>query len=155
MLKLDHCWFNVHNCLFHESTIDKIMHSKNTGVKRDPVRVHWGHTQSGSTMSRKFVNLPRNMTQNWVNLTPLFGKSAKSWSKLWVNFDAELSMSPVDPFPGHTDLGFFFVFFFFLECGAGLGIRSPTKVPLASRPNFTHWRQPRVLINSHVGVHKQ
>ena len=34
---------------------------------------------SGSTMTRKSVSLTRNMTQSWVNLTPLFVKSAESW----------------------------------------------------------------------------
>ena len=34
---------------------------------------------SGSTMTRKSVNLTRNVTQSWVNLTPLFVKSGGSW----------------------------------------------------------------------------
>ena len=34
---------------------------------------------SGSTMTRKSVNLTWNMTQSWVTLTPLFVKYAESW----------------------------------------------------------------------------
>ena len=34
---------------------------------------------SGSTTTRKSVNLTQSMTQSWVNVTPLFIKSAESW----------------------------------------------------------------------------
>ena len=56
-----------------------LVHSKNTRVKVDPEKVHCGQTPFGSTMTPKSVNLTRNMTQSWVNLTPLFVKSAESW----------------------------------------------------------------------------
>ena len=48
------------------------LHSKNTRVKLDPDRVHWGQTPFRVNVTRKSVNLTRNMTQSWVNLTPSF-----------------------------------------------------------------------------------
>ena len=64
-------------------------------------KVHYG-----STMTRKTVNLTRNLTQSWVKLPPLFVKSTESWpmTDQW------------NPFPGHADprvlewLNIFFVF---------------------------------------------
>ena len=38
---------------------------------------------SGSTMTRKSINLTRNMTQSWVILTPLYVKSAESCPNSW------------------------------------------------------------------------
>ena len=38
---------------------------------------------SGSTMTRKSVNLTRNMTQSWVTLTPLFVKSDQILGHFW------------------------------------------------------------------------
>ena len=76
---------------------------------------HWGQTwpqkgsigtklHSGSTMTRKSVNLTRNMTQSWVNLTPLFVKSLQKANQILPGslFDPELSM---DPFLSHADPG--------------------------------------------------
>ena len=52
---------------------------------------------SGSTMTRKSVNLTRNMTQNWVSLAPLF----VNLTDFRVTVDPEWSLAPTDPFPGH------------------------------------------------------
>ena len=51
----------------------------------------------GSTMTRKSVNLTRNMTQSWVILTPLL----VNLTDFRVIFDPEWSLAPMDPFPGH------------------------------------------------------
>ena len=37
----------------------------------------WGQTPLPATVTRKLVNLTRNMTQRWFNQTPLFVKSAQ------------------------------------------------------------------------------
>ena len=57
-----------------------LLHSKNTRVKLDPEKRSIGaKLYSESTMTRKSVNLTRNMTESWVNLTTLYVKSAESW----------------------------------------------------------------------------
>ena len=65
------------------STRASRLHSKkHPGSEIDPERgPHWGAQTPlpGPTMTRKSVNLTRNVTQSWVNLTPLFVKSTESW----------------------------------------------------------------------------
>ena len=57
-----------------------IVHSKNTRVRKLTRKGSIGaKLHSGSTMTRKSVNLTRNVTRSWVNLTSLLVKSAKSW----------------------------------------------------------------------------
>ena len=62
---------------------------------------------SGSTMTRKSVNLTRNVTQSWVNLTPLFVKSAEIWPVSGSSLTRNGVLAPLDPFPGHADRGVF------------------------------------------------
>ena len=61
---------------------------------------------SGSNIIRKSVNLPRDMTQSWVNLTPFFVKSAESWpiSGSWLTRNGVWSHA-MDSFPSHADPG--------------------------------------------------
>ena len=62
---------------------------------------------SGSTMTRKSVNLTRNMTQRWVTLTPFYVRSAKSWQNSGSLLTRNWVIPPTDPFPGNADPGVF------------------------------------------------
>ena len=59
------------------------LYTLNPRVSVTRKRVHWGQTLFRVNDDRKSVNLTRNMTQSWVNLTPLFVKSAESWPNSW------------------------------------------------------------------------
>ena len=95
-------------CLTSKTSI----HSKNTRVSVTRERVHWGQTpfrgsawhgkgsigaklHSGSMMTRKSVNLTRNMTQSWVNLTPFVS----------LTDFREWSLAPMETFPGRPGHG--------------------------------------------------
>ena len=90
------------------ATMDiNIRNGKKSWVKRDPGRVHWGNTQFRDP---DMVNLPRNMTLNWVNLTPvLFCQVCSKVTEFWVTFDTRngRSMTPIDRFLGQDDPGVF------------------------------------------------
>ena len=49
---------------------------------------------SGSTMTRKSVNLTRNMTQSWGHSDPILCQVCKELTKFRVTFDPELSYYP-------------------------------------------------------------
>ena len=82
-------------------------HSKTTGVKSDPERVHWGQTQFR-------VNDDPLIDQLTAEYDPELGQSdhiicqvCRKLTKFWVTFDPELGPTPMDPFPGHIDPGVF------------------------------------------------
>ena len=79
-------YINDLSCIASESMIivqfiiAVLLHSKKYPGQRDSEKGSIGaKLHSGSAMTWKSLNLTRKMTQSWVNLTPLFVKSAESW----------------------------------------------------------------------------
>ena len=66
--------------------LDALVHSKNTRVKLDPERVHWG-PNSGSRMTRKSVSFPQ------------------TWQIMGSDWPSSGSLAPMDPFRVKFDPG--------------------------------------------------
>ena len=107
--KLEFFW-NVRplrELITHYETLLKIYYTLKTPGSAWPGKgsIIGANLHSGSTMTRKSVNLTRNMTQSWVNLTPIICQVCRKLTKFRVTFDPERSMTPMNPFPAHDDQG--------------------------------------------------
>ena len=61
-------------------------------------------------MTRKSVNLTRNMTPELGQSDPFICQVCRKLTTFRVTVDPERSMTPMDPFPGHADPGVFRVY---------------------------------------------
>ena len=107
-----HLQMKFHGDSSHSPTIwvepaPKIIYTLKTPGSAWPGKgVHRGHTPFRlNDMTRKSVNSTLNVTQSWVNLTPLFVKSAKSWPNSGSLLTRNWVWPQMDPFPGHSNPG--------------------------------------------------
>ena len=85
----------------------RVVHSKNSGSSNLTCmeRVHWGQTpfrvNDDPEISRLDAEYDRELDQS----DPIIFQVCRQLTKPRVTFDPELSMTPMDPLPGHVDWG--------------------------------------------------
>ena len=91
------CWCNeLTKCVTFIIYFDT--HSKNTRVKRDPERVHWGQTPFRVKDDPEIGQLSADVTNNGVRLTQLWVIFRVRLTDIRVIVDPEWSLAPMDPF---------------------------------------------------------
>ena len=95
----------IHKCNQIQSMQQHIEHSKNTGVKLDPERVHWGQNPFRVNDDPENSQLDAEYNPELGQSDPSACQICRKLTKIRVTFDPELSMTPMDPFPGHVDPG--------------------------------------------------
>ena len=90
--------------LFWRFVLSKV-HSKNSRVKLDPERVHWGQTPFPVKDDPEIGQLSADLTNNWVRLTQLWVIFRPRLTDFRVIVDPEWSLASMDPFPVKFDAG--------------------------------------------------
>ena len=90
-------------------TTGVMVHSKNTGVKFDPERDNWDQTPFRVNDGPKISQLDAEYDTELDQSDPIICQVYRNLTNFRVIVDPEWSLAPMDPFPGHADLGAFTV----------------------------------------------
>ena len=73
----------------------------------NPERVHWGQTPFRVNDDQDISQLDAENDPDLGLSDPIICQDCRKLTNFRVTFDSELSMTPMDPFPGHADPGVF------------------------------------------------
>ena len=80
---------------------------KTPGSEIGPERVHWGQTPFRVNDDLKISQLDTECDPELGQSDPIMCHVCRKLTNFRVIFDPEWSLAPMDPFPGHADLGVF------------------------------------------------